>query len=94
VIGGGFSPHGGHNLWEPLAAGVNMVLGPHHESQQYLARKLEDLGLLRVSDAPDLEALHCEPNPQAVCETFRHEERIRLHKSVENLRVRLGGFVS
>jgi 3-deoxy-D-manno-octulosonic-acid transferase len=48
VVGGSFSGHGGHNLWEPLAAGVPAAIGPRHESQEYLAARLDAQGLLRV----------------------------------------------
>lgn len=51
VIGGSFGAStriGGHNLWEPLLAGTFIVIGPHHGSQAYLARRLETAGLLRV----------------------------------------------
>ena len=63
VMGGSFAPHGGHNLWEPLVAGVNMVIGPWHESQRYLVDKLSAAGLLSVvTSLPDLEALHERPD--------------------------------
>lgn len=48
VVGGSFADHGGHNLWEPLAAGVPMAIGPWHESQDYLASRLNAQGLLHV----------------------------------------------
>src|SRR5690606_4796524 len=53
VVGGSFGPSariGGHNLWEPLLAGTFIVIGPHHDNQAYLARRLEAAGLSRVMD--------------------------------------------
>jgi 3-deoxy-D-manno-octulosonic-acid transferase len=31
VVGGTFSEHGGHNVWEPAARGCPVLVGPHHE---------------------------------------------------------------
>jgi 3-deoxy-D-manno-octulosonic-acid transferase len=31
VVGGTFSQHGGHNVWEPAARGCPILVGPHHE---------------------------------------------------------------
>ena len=30
VVGGTFSRHGGHNVWEPAARGCPILVGPHH----------------------------------------------------------------
>lgn len=52
VIGGSFGDDpriGGHNLWEPLLAGCEMVIGPHHHNQRALAERLQAQGLLHVA---------------------------------------------
>lgn len=77
VIGGSFAPHGGHNFWEPVAAGTWMIAGPHHENQEYLASKLRDAGLLRVAtqlrDREGLFVPDADPGPE--CERFVQRER-------------------
>jgi 3-deoxy-D-manno-octulosonic-acid transferase len=90
VIGGSFAPHGGHNLWEPLRAGVTTVIGPWHESQRYLAEKLEAAGLLKILPAvPDLNALHEGPDSRAACILFAEAEERLLRTSLEIARARL-----
>jgi 3-deoxy-D-manno-octulosonic-acid transferase len=79
VVGGSFAPHGGHNLWEPLQAGVILAIGPHHASQRTLVAGLEAAGLLRVSrQVPDLYALHAAPDPGEACRLFAAAETTRL----------------
>jgi len=31
IVGGTFSEHGGHNVWEAAARGCPVLVGPHHE---------------------------------------------------------------
>jgi 3-deoxy-D-manno-octulosonic-acid transferase len=90
VMGGSFAPFGGHNLWEPLAAGTRMSIGPHHESQEYLAGKLAIAGLLDIRSHAherglDLKALHDRPDPRAACRLFAEAERALLRQSVEKI---------
>jgi 3-deoxy-D-manno-octulosonic-acid transferase len=95
VIGGSFAPHGGHNLWEPLSAGVSMAIGPWHASQRYLAEKLEPAGLLKViRGAPDLGALNAGPDSRAASRLFMETEERLLRGCIEILRTRLVRLVA
>ncbi|MCD6023532.1 MAG: 3-deoxy-D-manno-octulosonic acid transferase [Fibrobacteria bacterium] len=90
VIGGSFAPHGGHNLWEPLAAGVSMAIGPWHAGQDYLVKKLAAAGLLKICPhAPDLAALHARPDSRTACRQFVETEERSLRAGLETLRTRL-----
>ncbi len=88
VIGGSFAPHGGHNLWEPLAAGVWMVTGPHHDNQKALATRLQDAGLLRISarlgDGDSLFAPDADPGE--ACANFARRERATLAVAATRVR--------
>ena len=77
VIGGSFSPYGGHNLWEPLVAGTSMVIGPQHWNQNYLVHKLEKAGLLRISNKSlNAEILQKpETDPGHACREFMEREK-------------------
>ena len=96
VIGGSFAPHGGHNLWEPLTAGVSMVIGPWHESQQYLVGKLTAANLLSVvTSVPDLDRLHdsfTKAPPEGLSRLFIKKEQSLLNVSLEMLRKRLAAM--
>lgn len=57
-VGGSLFPPGCHNLWEPLAAGARIVIGPHYRSQAPVAEALLARGLAVVAAKPrDLAAL-------------------------------------
>lgn len=95
VIGGSFAPHGGHNLWEPLAAGVSMAIGPWHAGQDYLVKKLASAGLLKICPhAPDLSALHARPDSRTACRQFVKTEQRLLRADLETLRARLDGLLA
>jgi 3-deoxy-D-manno-octulosonic-acid transferase len=89
VIGGSFPAHdriGGHNLWEPLLADAPMVIGPRHDNQSYLARRLTDARLLRVArNTAELSgALKTDFEPlasTAARESFIANERSRLQQA-------------
>ena len=54
-VGGSLVPVGGHNVLEPVAAGVPVLYGPHTESVAETASELERRGgALRVRNAGDL----------------------------------------
>lgn len=54
-VGGSLVPVGGHNVLEPVAAGVPVLYGPHTESVAETALELERRGgALRVQDAEQL----------------------------------------
>jgi 3-deoxy-D-manno-octulosonic-acid transferase len=54
-VGGSLVAVGGHNLLEPLAAGVPVLFGPHTEHVAEIARTLTEAGCgLRVADADSL----------------------------------------
>lgn len=84
VIGGSFISRGGHNLWEPLAAGVSMIVGPHHWNQDYLVRKLEAARLLKLSNAPLNGEILRKPeiDPGPACRDFVENEKKLLLASV------------
>jgi len=91
VIGGSFAPYGGHNLWEPLAAGVSMVIGPHHWNQDYLARKLGTMGLIHIFNTPlNVEFLRKpEADRHPATRNFIESEKALLYESVNQIRARL-----
>ena len=91
VIGGSFAPRGGHNLWEPLTAGVAMIVGPRHWNQDYLVHKLVVSGLLKISNTPlNGETLRkLEIDPGSVCRDFIENEKTLLYGAVNQIRARL-----
>ena len=55
-VGGSLQMHGGHNMLEPAALGIPVVIGPHtFNFAEISARLLESGGALRVGDAQSLE---------------------------------------
>lgn len=91
VIGGSFVPCGGHNLWEPLAVGTSMVIGPHHWNQDYLIRKMEERGLLHISTGPLSAEILRKPNvdPGGVCKEFIENEKTLLSAAANQIKARL-----
>ncbi|MBA2239303.1 MAG: lipid IV(A) 3-deoxy-D-manno-octulosonic acid transferase [Lysobacter sp.] len=57
-IGGSLQAIGGHNLLEPAAAGTAMVTGPHLHNFVEIARRLQEVGAVRIGD--DAEAIAAE----------------------------------
>ncbi len=54
-LGGSLAPIGGHNVLEPAAAGVPVLVGPHLESCAFEAERLSQAGGLQVvADAAEL----------------------------------------
>jgi 3-deoxy-D-manno-octulosonic-acid transferase len=54
-VGGTLVPSGGHNILEPAAVGKPVVVGPHMENFQEIARTfLEESALVQVSSAAEL----------------------------------------
>jgi 3-deoxy-D-manno-octulosonic-acid transferase len=100
VVGGSFSDHGGHNLWEPLAAGVPAAIGPRHESQEYLAARLDAQGLLRVVKnipAEGVETLFprsSAPHAPATLKNAAARERAVLRAAAEAARAAIKQRVS
>jgi 3-deoxy-D-manno-octulosonic-acid transferase len=92
VIGGSFAPRGGHNLWEPLAAGVSMIIGPHHWNQAYLVHRLFSAGLLRIANNPlsPVTLKKSETDPGLICRNFIAAESYILQQAVEQIRAGLG----
>ena len=88
VIGGSFAPYGGHNLWEPLAAGIGMIMGPHYSNQNYLAQKLAAAGLLHIANGPlDGEFLRkSDGDPGPACREFAAQENRILLESLASIR--------
>ncbi|MFC1584892.1 3-deoxy-D-manno-octulosonic acid transferase [Fibrobacterota bacterium] len=62
LVGGSLIPHGGHNLWEPLASGAGIYMGPHHDDQAETAAELEKQGFAAVIENPR-DLLRIEPRP-------------------------------
>jgi len=59
-VGGSLVPVGGHNVMEPVAAGVPVLYGPHTDSVAETASELERRGgALRVRDARELGRAVC-----------------------------------
>jgi 3-deoxy-D-manno-octulosonic-acid transferase len=100
VVGGSFAGHGGHNLWEPLAAGVPAAIGPRHESQEYLAARLHAQGLLRVVKripGDGVEALFprsSAPDAPLALENAAARERALLRAAAEAARAAIKQRVS
>jgi 3-deoxy-D-manno-octulosonic-acid transferase len=54
-VGGSIAPRGGHNIIEPAAAGVPIVVGPHMENFEAIARDFrERQAILQIRGAQDL----------------------------------------
>jgi 3-deoxy-D-manno-octulosonic-acid transferase len=73
-IGGSLVPVGGHNLLEPAALGLPVIIGPHVYNTQDIADMFVDLGACRmVSDAATLAAAVSEllDDPELAIETGR-----------------------
>jgi 3-deoxy-D-manno-octulosonic-acid transferase len=52
-VGGSITPHGGHNMLEPAAAGACVVIGPHTQNFAVITRALlDDLALVQLPDLP------------------------------------------
>jgi 3-deoxy-D-manno-octulosonic-acid transferase len=90
-VGGSLIPHGCHNLWEPLAAGCRILVGPHYHHQRALAEPLLARGLARmISDPaalaalPDADARHAE-----ACAAFARELEIGMQTSLQACRERI-----
>jgi 3-deoxy-D-manno-octulosonic-acid transferase len=57
-VGGSLVPVGGHNLLEPAALGVPVIMGPHQENTREIAQLLlQSGGALEVAGAPELTAV-------------------------------------
>jgi 3-deoxy-D-manno-octulosonic-acid transferase len=96
AIGGSFTRDdrlGGHNLWEPMLAGCRVAVGPHHENQMWLAKRLRAAGLLRViRDAAEWKTVLAErsspPDGDHVAEEVR-KARETLQAAAKGVRERL-----
>ncbi|MGI1662819.1 3-deoxy-D-manno-octulosonic acid transferase [Palleronia sp. KMU-117] len=69
VVGGGFTPHGAHNIIEPLAVGKPVVTGPEVGTIEYPFVEAEAAGVAwRVRDAADLAGAvrGLSPDTQAI----------------------------
>jgi 3-deoxy-D-manno-octulosonic-acid transferase len=54
-VGGSLAPRGGHNILEPAAAGVPIVVGPHMENFQAIARDfLDSRAILQIQHEHEL----------------------------------------
>ncbi len=57
VVGGGFTPHGAHNIIEPLAVGKPVITGPEIGTIEYPFVEAEAAGVARrVRDAGELSS--------------------------------------
>lgn len=57
VVGGGFVPKGAHNVIEPLALGLPVLVGPHVWTIEYPGREAVAAGVVTIcADAPALAA--------------------------------------
>ncbi len=70
VVGGGFTPHGAHNIIEPLALGKPVLTGPATGTIEYPFTEAEAAGVARsVPDAAGLEQALIggfEPDPAVI----------------------------
>ncbi len=71
-LGGSWFPCLGHNLFEPLAAGVRVHIGPHFAPHRFLTRRLQVLGFVVRHNGPF--------RPEAVRETPTAPDPERLRK--------------
>lgn len=93
-VGGSYGPWGGHNLWEPLNAGLAMVIGPSYQNQTYLAEQLKQKGLLIVATDRLNPAWFTKPSedPTPEFRFFVEKERMALQNALERMRPYLGRF--
>lgn len=74
VTGGGFTPHGAHNIIEPLALKRPVIVGPEIHTIEYPAVEAIAAGVcLRVETAADLTAALTDwpdPGPEAIDDFF------------------------
>ncbi|MDQ3289075.1 MAG: lipid IV(A) 3-deoxy-D-manno-octulosonic acid transferase [Pseudomonadota bacterium] len=66
-VGGSLQAIGGHNLLEPAAAGTAIVTGPHLHNFVEIARRLQEVGAVRIGDdaetiAADVAVLLSSPD--------------------------------
>ncbi|WP_116789639.1 3-deoxy-D-manno-octulosonic acid transferase [Flavobacterium psychrotrophum] len=54
-VGGGFGSSGLHNILEPAAFGVPIIIGPNHTKFPEAIALVEDGGVIAVSDKPEME---------------------------------------
>jgi hypothetical protein len=87
VVGGSFAPYGGHNLWEPLTAGVAMTIGPYYGNQAYLVARLKAANLLNVSKGVlSPESLQKPPaSPGPSCRSFIDSESYSLQQATREI---------
>jgi 3-deoxy-D-manno-octulosonic-acid transferase len=69
VVGGGFQPKGSHNIIEPLALKLPVLVGPHIQTIEYPAVEAIAAGVCRQTTAENLvqDVLTWpDPSPQAI----------------------------
>jgi 3-deoxy-D-manno-octulosonic-acid transferase len=54
VVGGGFQPKGSHNIIEPLALGLPVIVGPYIQTIEYPAVEAIAAGICKQSTAASL----------------------------------------
>lgn len=66
IVGGGFSRHGGQNIYQPIAHGVPVLHGPHMANFRDISRLALEAGCSRICGSPEelrtaLEELRADP---------------------------------
>jgi 3-deoxy-D-manno-octulosonic-acid transferase len=87
-IGGTMAPRGGHNVWEPLLAGVYMTTGRWYFNQQETIERLLESGMAEVIERmSDLSAVKTGPLPAEKVEAVLNTYRSKLEDPLSELRV-------
>lgn len=95
-VGGTLIPIGGHNLWEPLAAGCRVYFGPHTFNQEASARRLLAGGLAtRIREPSEARRWRApEPGTAAACRRVVADELRFLEESEAALRTGIANAIS
>lgn len=87
VLGGSWFPCLGHNLFEPLAAGARVHIGPYFEPHRFLTWRLQTLGFLLRHEGPFRPEILAEAprngDPEVLRKILRRRAGLASHQRLE-----------